>query len=153
MLEIFQGKVEKYNDKLSKAEELLKEFGIEKNVIFTGNVNYENLPYYYSASDLFVHPSYVESMGRVILEAQSSGTPVIATNIGGIPEALCKNGGILIPPKEPKSLAESIINLIDNQETLIKMAKYGREFVLDKFEFWKQEEKLIEFYNNTIQNS
>lgn len=136
-----------------KLIEQIKKLGIEKNVILCGNIPYKDLPKYFAACDLFVHPSYVESMGRVILEAQASGKPVIATNIGGIPEAVSEQSAILIHPKKPKILAETILKLLGNKEMMANMAKNGRELMLKKFEFWKQEQKLIEFYDKIILES
>ena len=136
-----------------KLIEQIKKSDIEKNVILCGNIPYKDLPKYFAACDLFVHPSYVESMGRVILEAQASGKPVIATNIGGIPEAVSEQSAILIPSKKPKILAETILKLLGNKEMMTNMAKHGRELVLKKFEFWKQEQKLIELYDKIISES
>lgn len=126
-----------------------KELGILDSVVFMGNIPYENIPKYYAASDLFVHPSYVESMGRVILEAQASGKPVVATNIGGIPEAASKSA-ILVPSKDPKLLADGILKVLKSQDLAKSMSYEGRKFVLDNFEFWKQEKKLVEFYEKCI---
>ena len=130
--------------------ELVKNNNIEKNVIFMGFIPYDKTPEYLAASDLFVHTSNVESMGRVILEAEASGKPIIATNIGGIPEAVNENSALLIPPKNPKLLAESILNLLKDEKKTRLMGNEGRKIVLEKFEFWKQEEKLISFYEQVL---
>lgn len=127
-----------------------KQLGISDKVLFVGNIPYDQLPKYYAASDLFVHPSNVESMGRVILEAQASGKPVIATNVGGIPEAVSEKSAILVSPKEPETLARNIIQVLSNEKLALDLAENGRAFVLENFEFWKQEEKLIKFYNHII---
>lgn len=129
---------------------MVEKLGISENVIFTGNINYQNLPKYYAASDLFVHPSYVESMGRVILEAQASGKPVVATNVGGIPEAVSKESAILVPPKNSKELSNSIIKVLKNENLIQDMSSKGRKLMLESFEFWKQEQKLIDFYESVV---
>lgn len=128
----------------------VSELGINDNIIFVGNISYDLLPKYYAASDLFVHPSYVESMGRVLLEAQASGKAVIATEIGGIPEAVTKDSAILIPPRNPKILADTILKVLDSDEILKEIGINGRKFVLEKFEFWLQEKKLVSFYSKII---
>lgn len=127
------------------------EIGINNNVIFVGNVPYDVLPTYYAASDLFVHPSYVESMGRVILEAQASGKPVIASNIGGIPEAVTESSAILLPPRDPKGFAQAIIKLLNDEKLSSEFGDAGRKLMLEKFEFWKQEVKLVSFYSKIIE--
>ncbi len=129
-----------------------RQLGISDKVIFVGNVPYDLLPKYYAASDLFVHPSNVESMGRVILEAQASGKPVIATNVGGIPEAVSKKSAILVSPKDPEILAQNIMKVLSNEKISSDLAENGRVFVLENFEFWKQEEKLIKFYNYIVKD-
>ena len=133
-----------------KLLELIKKLKISNDVILVGNINYHDLPKYYAASDLFVHPSNVESMGRVILEAQAAGKPVVATNIGGIPEAVSKDSAILVPSKNSKELANAIIKILKNEELSKNMSIKGRELVVESFEFWKQEEKLIKFYKHVV---
>ena len=124
--------------------------GVKENIIFTGFVPYKETPQYLAASDIFVHPSNVESMGRVILEAEATGKPIIASNIGGIPEAVNKNSAILVPPKNPKILALKILNLLEDDKLRNKMGMEGRKLVLEKFEFWKQEKKLVLFIDEIL---
>jgi len=72
---------------------------VNGNIIFIGKVRNENLNLYYSAADVVVVPSInEEGFGRVILESLACGTPVIASNRGGIPEALDSSMGMLIEP-------------------------------------------------------
>lgn len=137
----------------NKLERNAKELKIDDCTKFIGKILYEETPKYYAASDLFIHPSNVEAMGRVILEAEASQKPVIATNVGGIPEAVNAQSAILVPPKNPQRLAEEIIKVIDDESLAIKMGEAGRRFVLEKFEFWKQEEKLISLYEKIIQEA
>ena len=137
----------------SKLIEKAKELDISENVSFVGHVPYSEMPKYYAASDLFVHPAYVEGMGRVILEAQASETPVIATKVGGIPEAVSDSSAILVEPHNPRALGDAILKLLKDKELADSLAKNGREFVMNNFEFWKQEKKLIDFYENTINDS
>lgn len=127
-----------------------KDLGINNDVIFVGNIPYDVLPNYYAASDLFVHTSHVESMGRVILEAQASGKPVIASKIGGIPEAVTEDSAILVPPKDSRKFADAMIKLLNNEKLSSDLGKAGRNFVVEKFEFWRQEERLVDFYEKTI---
>jgi phosphatidylinositol alpha-1,6-mannosyltransferase len=127
------------------------DLGINDKIIFVGTIPYNILPLYYAASDLFVHTSYIEAMGRVILEAQAAGKPVIATSIGGIPEAVTEGSAILLPPRDSKEFALAIIKLLNDDKLSSEMGEIGRKFVLEKFEFWKQEEKLISFYAEIIE--
>lgn len=89
---------------LQSLKELVKELGIEKNVIFHGFIPDEELPNFYNSNDIFVlctreeeNSTAVEGFGLVFLEAQACGVPVIGTNSGGIPSAIKhENGGWLI---------------------------------------------------------
>jgi len=88
------------------------------NVFFIGRIDNEDLPLYYNGSDILCVPSqYEEGFGRVILEAQACGTPVIASNKGGIPEAIGENMGILVDPS-PDSLKKAIKELYYNRKYL-----------------------------------
>lgn len=77
-----------------------KLLGISNRVKFLGTVSYSILPLYYRASDVFVLPSLSEAFGIVLLEAMASGTPVVGTKVGGIPE-IVDGCGMLVPLETP----------------------------------------------------
>lgn len=80
-----------------ETQKLSVELGIRDNVIFTGPVHYYHLPAYYSAADIFVMTSTYENSPNALLEAMSCGLPVIATNVGGIPDLVVDGeNGILV---------------------------------------------------------
>jgi len=85
------------------------------NVTFVGHQ--KDIGKYFEAFDLLVHPSQSEGLGSVLLEAQQHKTPVIASNVGGIPD-IVKDGvtGLLIPPDDSLSLEKSIIELYEDTE-------------------------------------
>lgn len=88
---------------------------------------------YIKASDLFILPSFSEGIPNVVLEALACETPVIATNVDGIPEIIeNKVNGLLISPGNPKLIKEAIEYAIENYEEMKKFAKEGKR-VLDKF--------------------
>jgi glycosyltransferase involved in cell wall biosynthesis len=78
--------------------------------------------------DIFVLPSMNEGMGRVLVEAMAAGRPVIASNVGGIPD-LVKDGcnGLLVPPGDSKVLAESILRLIRCPDEAQQMGQRGKD--------------------------
>ncbi len=92
-------------------ELLVSKLGIEENVIFLGRRN--DIPFLYKCFDLFVLSSVYEGLGLVLLEAMASNTPVIATNVGAIPEILGENG-IIIEPRNSELLAKTIFNYFNN---------------------------------------
>ena len=74
-------------------------------------------------SDLFVYPTHHEAAGIAPLEALLSGVPVVATNVGGIPEMVTPDVGVLVPPHQPVMLKEAILGLISNPDLLRKMGE------------------------------
>ena len=115
-------------------ERLSKKIGIEDYVKFVGFVEESLKPLYYKAADVFCLPSTMstESFGIVNLEAMACGVPIVASKIGGIPDAV-KDGenGLLVPPRDPEKLADAIIYLLENENIRKKMGKNGREKVED----------------------
>lgn len=103
------------------------------NVIFLEKVNNHNLPLYYNAADILCVPSkYEEGFGRVILEALSCGTAVVASNRGGIPEAIDETVGVLVDPTAD-NLRRVIESLYLAPERLHEMQGNCREYAMDRF--------------------
>ena len=112
---------------------VVKNYGIEKKVIFLGKR--EDVDEIYPLMDIFVLPSHREGLGISIVEASSMEKPVIATNIRGCREAVeAGKTGILVPLKNPEKLAEAIIHLFNNPEKAKEMGRKGREKVLREFD-------------------
>ena len=101
------------------------DLGIEKNIHFAGYRN--NLQDLYPAMDVFVMSSLREGLPLTMLEAMAAGVPVVATEVGGIPECIRdKQSGLLIPPRNPRALAEAIRKILNDdglRQTLIAGAK------------------------------
>lgn len=109
-------------DELERLKKLSRSLLIEDSVAFLGLVSQGRLPYFYSAADLCVFPSYYESFGLVALEALACGTPVVATDVGGYKEFICEGEtGYVVPDNTPRHLAERITRITSgggsNRET------------------------------------
>ena len=76
---------------------------------------FEEVATWMAAADVVTLPSYMEGCPNVILEALASGRPVVATNVGGIPEILDSSCGLLVPPRNPAKLAEALAFVLDTQ--------------------------------------
>ena len=103
----------------NQIKNLIKELGLERTVKIISNVSDERLVEFYNSSDIFVLPSIVDSQGNteglgvVLLEAMACNVPVIASNIGGIPDIVHDNiNGILVPQKDILELSKTINELI-----------------------------------------
>jgi glycosyltransferase involved in cell wall biosynthesis len=95
---------------------------------------YKNIFHYLKAFDLFALPSLSEGLSSAILEAMASSLPIVATNVGGIPE-LVQDGdnGLLVPPANSAALASAIQHLADNPETSRRMGMRGRKLIEERF--------------------
>jgi D-inositol-3-phosphate glycosyltransferase len=100
---------------ISRLKQLGDELGLNDLVTFIGSRNQESLPYYYSAAEAVIMPSHYESFGMVALEAMACGTPVIASEVGGL-AYLVQDGvtGFHVPDREPDELAGKMCLLLSN---------------------------------------
>ena len=86
--------------------------GSQQSVEFTGRLPQRDLARWMAAADVFVLPSRNEGLGLALLESQASGTPCVATRVGGIPEALDRQCGVLVEPGDPIELADAISTVL-----------------------------------------
>lgn len=121
----------------SQLQLLAKDLGIRHNVIFAGPVERDELPFYYSACDVVAVPSVYEGFPVVVLEALASGKPVIASRVGGIPEAV-QNGvnGILFEPCDVPELARGVVRLLGDESLRGKMCREARNVAESRYD-WK----------------
>lgn len=105
------------------------ELGLEDLVTFMGAQSQDLLPYYYSAAQVVVIPSHYESFGMVALEAMACGTPVIASDVGGLSYTV-RDGetGYLVRRGDPEALADRIAALLFNRALAKKLGSSGRAF-------------------------
>lgn len=101
------------DDEMARLQSLRQELEIHELVTFLGSKDQEKLPYYYSAAEMVVMPSHYESFGLVALEAMACGTPVIASEVGGL-AFLVRDGitGFHVPSRDPEALADKIYCLL-----------------------------------------
>jgi glycosyltransferase involved in cell wall biosynthesis len=93
-----------------RIQDLLVNVGIAKRVVLTGRLSDTELHSLYSVADWFVHPTLYEGSSLVTLEAMAHGLPVIASNVGGLPDKV-KDGvtGFLVPPGDENALASRLV--------------------------------------------
>jgi D-inositol-3-phosphate glycosyltransferase len=94
---------------VERLKDLSRSLKIQESVIFLGLVKQEILPFFYSAANLCVVPSYYESFGLVVLESLACGTPVVATKVGGA-ESVIRHGetGYVVRNNDSCHLADKI---------------------------------------------
>ena len=136
-------------------DEFMK-FVLENNISeYVKFLSYRNdIPDLLKIIDIVVMPSIQESFGIVSLEAMAMKVPVIATNVGGLPEAI-EDGktGIIVPPKDIDSLENAIKYLIENPQIRKIMGRAGRKRVADKFSIKSNVKMTEEVYLNVLQKS
>lgn len=96
---------------------------IEKDVVFWGYADRPSVSRYYKGADICVFPSRYEPFGIVVLEALASGKPVIASNVGGIPDIISDGkNGILVEPNDPEALSRDIITLSQDSALMKRLS-------------------------------
>jgi len=135
----------------SELIELAKKLEIGDSVLFLGFVHHPNVPEIVKQMDVFCMPSEREGFGVAALEAQACGIPVIASNVGGLPEAIAQNKtGFLIEPKNPEAIAEKLLFFYSNPVARKKMGREARKFVAKHYN-WDENIKIIEnIYKNLL---
>ncbi len=99
---------------------------LSDDVVLVGSVPHQQLKTYYSAVDVFVLTSFYESLGFVILESMACATPVVASNVGGIPTLVDDSlTGFLIDENNPESFAEKVEELLIDNNLNYKMGQEG----------------------------
>ena len=138
-------------DSYEKGIDILKgiESRIDAKIIYCTDMKWEEAMENLKASSILVVPSRMESIPQVIKEAFYLKIPIIATNVGGIPELIMNNKtGILIPPNDPKMLENSINKLLLDDETSKKLADSGYEFVMNNLTWEILLPKYVKFYED-----
>jgi len=140
-------------DSHEKGIDILKkiESKINARVIYCTNTKWEDTMIELKSSKILVIPSRMESIPQVIKEAFFLKIPVIATNVGGIPELITNNEtGILVPPNNPELLLENINELLRDEEKGSKLSHAGYEFVINNLTWEILLPKYIKFYEDLL---
>ena len=126
----------------------VKSNDLQKEVLFLGIVEDEDLPMLYNCADIFVYPSLYEGFGLPPLEAMACGIPVITSNTSSLPEVV-GNAGIMVDPDDVNSLCESMCNVLKDKELWCHMSKKG----LKRAKLFSWEEtarKVLELYDEVL---
>lgn len=133
--------------RLQKIREML---GVESLVNFIGKKSQNELPYYYSAANMVVVPSRYESFGIVALEAMACGTPVIASDVGGLAH-LVQDGvtGYRVPENDPDALADKLALLINHPELQNQLGKNAAKYA-KKYGWASITKQVVQLYHKEI---
>ena len=115
-----------------RIRDLAQELGVLDQVVFAGFQ--DDLVPFYSIADLFLLPSEWEGLPGSIMEAMAFGLPIVASNVGGIPELIQDNQeGLLIPAKSPPAIAQAVAELHANASERQRLGGNAKKRLVDKF--------------------
>jgi len=126
------------------------DLGIGHRVVFTGRR--EDIPAITAALDVAVLPSYREAQGLSVLEAMALSRPVVASNVGGIPEMIeDRVNGLLVPPHDAPALAAAIVELLTNHSLADTIGRAGHTTVADRFCLEKMVGTIEQLYTEGVE--
>jgi glycosyltransferase involved in cell wall biosynthesis len=124
---------------------------LEKHVVFTGFRR--DVAEILACVDVLVLPSFSEGLPMILLEAMACRVPVIASDVGGVPEIITHGyNGLLVKPGEAGSLGEALLFMIRNREEARRMGEAGRSRVLGEFSLEKEAEAYGRLYRSCLEN-
>jgi len=127
--------------------------GVREAIDFVGSVAHHELPYFYSAADVCVMPSYSESFGLVGLEAQACGCPVVASDVSGL-RSVVREGvtGYVVAGHDPAAYAERIKRLLDEPELARQMGRRG-QLLAQRFSWSRTADRLAGLFGALVEQS
>ena len=130
----------------------VERLGLKDCIIFRGSLPHEEIPKEIASAAILVGPSRKEGQGIVFVEAQAAGTPIVATNVGGIPEVV-EDGvtGLLVPPENPQALAETILKLLRDPLYAKRLAENAKKDV-EKYNWGRITKKVEVLIDETIKH-
>jgi glycosyltransferase involved in cell wall biosynthesis len=128
-----------------------EKLGIRDNIIFTGYFPDEKLPRLYQAADVFAFSTFYENLPFAVLEALSTGLPVVTTYVGGIPEII-ENGknGFLVQPFNSKELSDRVLHFLEHPDEADEMGFLARKTILEAFDWRFIVKKVLKVYEEAL---
>jgi glycosyltransferase involved in cell wall biosynthesis len=134
-----------YGDTLKQAAQEMA----GESIIFTGTR--QDIPELLAASDLFVLPTLQDALPTVLIEAMAAGKPIVASNVGGVPEIVDDGTtGLLVPAAEPEALAQASIQLLQDRDRRKEMGQTGQAVASQRFDIHTQVKRLGDMYEELL---
>jgi D-inositol-3-phosphate glycosyltransferase len=135
---------------MARLQDLTRQLCMDRMVVFLGKRDQDKLPYYYSAAEVVVMPSHYESFGMVALEAMACGTPVVASQVGGL-AFLVRDGetGFVVPDREPVALADRLSLLLGDTALRQRMSAQAVTYA-QTFDWKKIAVQVADLYRSLI---
>ncbi|MBW4421263.1 MAG: glycosyltransferase family 1 protein [Myxacorys californica WJT36-NPBG1] len=137
-----------------RIEQLVNQLGLADHTTFAGRVGHDLLPLYYTAADVCVIPSHYEPFGLVAIEAMACGTPVVASNVGGLKfSVVSEETGLLVPPQNEVAFATAIERILTDELWARKLRKRACERVQQNFSWTGVAAQLSDLYRRMLAQS
>ncbi len=134
--------------------------GVRDHLMLVGNVSREELPAYYGAATVTAVPSIhddagnVDGLPNVMLEALASGSSIVASAVAGIPQAVShRKEALLVPERDPKALAEAILELLGSQQTRDSLGRNARERARSAFSWGRVGDQFEDVFRTVTRSS
>jgi glycosyltransferase involved in cell wall biosynthesis len=135
----------------NSAKKIVSSLKLSKDVIFTGFVDSTTLKKIYALCTLYVCSSRLEGFGLTITEAMAAGKPIVATNVGGIPEVVKdKRNGLLVEVNDKEKFAEAMDYFLENQDIASKVGNYNKKYVNERFSWAKNARETEKIYRSLL---
>lgn len=133
----------------TRLEAAADSFGCKERVIFAGQLS-DVWPFYF-ASDVFALPSHSEGSPNVLLEAMTAGIPIVATEVGGVPEMVEHNeSALLVPANAPPALAAAIARVLTNKDLAQRLTAQASALVATRYAPENYVRSLVEIYREVV---
>ncbi|HIK28559.1 MAG: glycosyltransferase family 1 protein [Oscillatoriaceae bacterium SKW80] len=137
-----------------RIEKIVAELNLTEQTLFTGRLGHDVLPLYYTAADVCVIPSHYEPFGLVAIEAMACGTPVVASNVGGLKfTVIPEETGLLVPPQDTAAFAAAIERILSDELWARKLRKQASERVRQNFSWAGVAIQLSDLYRRLLASS
>jgi glycosyltransferase involved in cell wall biosynthesis len=138
----------------ARIEKIVQEVGLVEQTLFTGQIGHDRLPLYYCAADVCAIPSHYEPFGLVAIEAMACGTPVVASDVGGLKfTVLPEETGLLVPPKDSNALAAAIQRILSDELWARKLRRQASANVSQRFSWTGVGIQLSDLYRRLLAQS
>lgn len=137
-----------------RIEHLVAELGLSEKTLFAGRLGHDVLPLYYTAADVCAVPSHYEPFGLVAIEAMACGTPVVASNVGGLKFTVVpEETGLLVPPQDSAAFAVAIDRILGDELWARKLRRQASARVTQNFSWTGAAIQLSDLYRRLLAQS
>ncbi|MBD2100339.1 glycosyltransferase family 1 protein [Leptolyngbya sp. FACHB-261] len=138
----------------ARIKQIVQAEGLIEQTLFVGRLGHDQLPLYYAAADVCVVPSHYEPFGLVAIEAMACGTPVVASNVGGLQFTVVpEETGLLAPPQDAEAFSIAIDRILADQKWASLLGSQAAARVREQFSWCGVAAQLSELYRCLLARS